>query len=1151
MHITGLRLLGFKSFVDPTELIIADGLTGVVGPNGCGKSNLLEALRWVMGETSYKTMRASTMEDVIFSGTQHRPARNSAEVTLFLDNSARTAPAGFNDSDVLEITRRIEKDAGSAYRINGKDVRARDVQLLFADASTGARSPALVQQGQIGQIVNSKPQARRRILEEAAGITGLYSRRHEAELRLKAAEDNMERMQDIMGQLGSRLNSLKRQARQAQRYKEISTQIQRNEAIAFHLQWVAAGEAVTVEEAALQEIMKEVGRQTQAEAAALSSQTETASVLQPLRDEEATRAAVLHRLKIEQENLDKEEARANQRKDELAHQLQALQNDLVREHNLITEGQETLSRLEYEQAQLTVDTDGNSGAEEEARELVDAAEEQLAETEDALSQITGEAAEKRAQLKQLEQTLVEQNGLINRFEEQKQRLEDQFAELGEAASEQAKIEELAVSVEALAEHVGHMEDRVLSAEQSHADARSRDKEIREQANAAKLKARQLETEVKTLEKLLISAPTGEWPPVVDLVQVETGYEMALGTALGDDLDAPTDINAPVHWRTVQGHGDAPLPAGASPLSQFVRGPEQLSRRLAQVGVVESDQGQHLQTLLVPGQRLVSVHGDLWRWDGFSAAANAPTAAAKRLAEKNRLESLQEQMEQAQEIASGIEFDLQEISDTVRDTQEEEKRLRDEWRMQQNELERARKTLSSAERANQENSKKLAALTEQRSHVNTSLEEALRKKEDAEAMLDAFDAAGDLEERVRELQERAALQRSAFTEAKATLSGLEREAKIKQDRLHAIAQERKRWTDRAETADKQLTSLQQRLEKVREELGGMEDLPEAVAEQRECLLNEIDLAENARKEAADNLANAEAQLNATGQSLRDIQSKLVSAKEERARTEAKLEAARERRTEQAKQIRDALSCLPEECLKLAGVTEDEELPALAEVEKQLAKLKTDRERLGGVNLRAEEEAAELDEQFGGMAKERDDLEQAIARLRQGISSLNREGRKRLLEAFELVNGHFKRLFTTLFGGGEAELKLIESDDPLEAGLEIIAKPPGKKPQVLTLLSGGEKALTAMSLIFAVFLTNPSPICVLDEVDAPLDDSNVNRFCTLLEEMVKNTDTRFLAITHHPMTMARMNRLFGVTMAERGVSQLVSVDLATAESFREAS
>ncbi len=1151
MHITGLRLLGFKSFVDPTELIIADGLTGVVGPNGCGKSNLLEALRWVMGETSYKTMRASTMEDVIFSGTQHRPARNSAEVTLFLDNSARTAPAGFNDSDVLEITRRIEKDAGSAYRINGKDVRARDVQLLFADASTGARSPALVQQGQIGQIVNSKPQARRRILEEAAGITGLYSRRHEAELRLKAAEDNMERMQDIMGQLGSRLNSLKRQARQAQRYKEISTQIQQNEAIAFHLQWVAAGEAVTVEEQTLQEILKEVGLQTQAEAAALSSQTETASVLQPLRDEEATRSAVLHRLKIEQENLDKEEARANHRKDELAHQLQALQNDLVREQNLITEGQETLSRLEYEQAQLNVDTNGNSDVEEEARELVDAAEEQLAETEEALSQITGEAAEKRAQLKQLEQTVVEQDGLIRRYEEQQQRLEVQFAELGEAASEQAKIEELAVSVEALSEHVSHMEERVLSAEQNHAEARIRDKEIREQANSAKLKARQLETEVRTLEKLLISAPTGEWPPVVDLVHVEAGYEMALGTALGDDLDAPTDLNAPVHWRTVQGHGDAPLPAGATPLSQFVRGPEQLSRRLAQVGVIEPDQGQHLQALLVPGQRLVSAYGDLWRWDGFSAAANAPTAAAKRLAEKNRLDSLQEQMEQAQEIASGIEFDLQEISDTVRDTQEEEKRLREEWRMQQNELERARKTLSAAERANQESSKKLAALTEQRSHVTTSLEEALSKKEDAEAMLDAFDAAGDLEEQVRILQERASLQRSAYTEAKSSLSGLEREAKIKQERLNAIEQERSRWTSRAETAEKQLSSLQVRLEKVREELEGMQDLPDAVAQKREHLLNEIDQAERARQEAADNLANAEAQLNATGQSLRDIQAKLVSAKEKRARTEAKLEAARERRTEQAKQIRDALSCLPEECLKLAGVTEDEELPDLPEVEKKLAKLKSDRERLGGVNLRAEEEAAELDEQFGGMAKERDDLEQAIARLRQGISSLNREGRKRLLEAFEQVNGHFRRLFTTLFGGGEAELKLIESDDPLEAGLEIIAKPPGKKPQVLTLLSGGEKALTAMSLIFAVFLTNPSPICVLDEVDAPLDDSNVNRFCTLLEDMVENTDTRFLAITHHPMTMARMNRLFGVTMAERGVSQLVSVDLATAEGFKEAS
>ncbi len=1151
MHITGLRLLGFKSFVDPTELIIADGLTGVVGPNGCGKSNLLEALKWVMGETSYKTMRASAMDDVIFSGTQHRPSRNSAEVTMFLDNSARTAPAGFNDSDVLEVTRRIERDAGSAYKINGNDVRARDVQLLFADASTGARSPALVQQGQIGQIVNSKPQARRRILEEAAGITGLYSRRHEAELRLKAAESNLERLQDIMGQLGTRLNSLKRQARQAKRYKELSTQIQQTEAIAYHLNWVAIGEAVNAEESTLQEILKEVGLQTQAEAAALRSQSETADELQPMRDEEATRAAILHRLKIEQENLDKEEERANQRKQELTNQLQALQNDLMREQSLIEEGRETLSRLEQEHATLQEQIEGSADEENEARELMEAAEETLAEAEEALSNLTGETAEKRATHKQLEQTVLDQSKLLYRYEEQQQKVADQYASLDSAVSEQEKIAELAISVEQLAELVSNMERRVIDSEQAHNDIRAREKEIREQANSSKLKSRQLETEVRTLEKLLITAPVGEWPPVVDLVNVAPGYEMALGTALGDDLDAPTDMNAPVHWRTVNGQADPRLPEGVTPLSQFVRAPEQLKRRLAQVGVVMPELGRQMQARLAPGQRLVSTKGDLWRWDGYSAASEAPTAAAKRLEEKNRLESVQEQMLHAQQESAGLELEQSELAEALRYAQDDEKKQRNEWRQMQSQLENARAGLTKAERANQENSRKLAALAETRAHIQESLEDARERKELAEAQLDAFESITDLEAQMQDMQARVSEKRAIFSDARATTMGIERETRQRNERLQTITQEKDRWVKRADTAEDQLESLYQRLEAVKEEHEGMQDLPSAIAEQREKLLNEITKAETARKEAADNLANAENSLNATGQSLRDIQIKLVKAKEERARTEARLEAAREKRTEHSRQIRDALSCSPDECLKLAGLEEGEALPDIGEIENRLQKLKTDRERLGGVNLRAEDEANELEDQFGGMTKEREDLEQAIVRLRQGISSLNREGRKRLLEAFELVNNHFRRLFTTLFGGGEAELKLIESDDPLEAGLEIIAKPPGKKPQVLTLLSGGEKALTAMSLIFAVFLTNPSPICVLDEVDAPLDDSNVNRFCTLLEEMVKNTNTRFLTITHHPMTMARMNRLFGVTMAEKGVSQLVSVDLATAENFREAS
>jgi chromosome segregation protein len=409
---------------------------------------------------------------------------------------------------------------------------------------------------------------------------------------------------------------------------------------------------------------------------------------------------------------------------------------------------------------------------------------------------------------------------------------------------------------------------------------------------------------------------------------------------------------------------------------------------------------------------------------------------------------------------------------------------------------------------------------------------------------------DLEARLQACQAEASAKRTAFAEAKSRADGVEREIRARQLRLEAIAAERNRWLGRDESAGRQIATLRKRLAEVREEIAALSTLPAKIEERRQKILNELSQAENARREAATRLAEAENSVRDHERQLREAQATLSQAREERARIEARLEGARERRRDHARHIRESFDCSAEDILTAVGVDTAKPLPATDEVEQNVIKLKTDRERLGGVNLRAEEEAATLGAEFDGMETERADLEAAIAKLRQGISNLNREGRKRLLEAFDTVNAHFQRLFKVLFGGGEAELQLIESDDPLESGLELLCRPPGKKAQVLTLLSGGEKALTALALIFAVFLTNPSPICVLDEVDAPLDDSNVHRFCAMLDDMTRTTDTRFLVITHNPITMATMDRLFGVTMQEKGVSQLVSVDLQTAERFREA-
>ena len=1150
MKITRLRLLGFKSFVEPTEILIEPGLTGVVGPNGCGKSNLLEALRWAMGETSYKSMRGSAMEDVIFGGSQSRPARNTAEVTLFIDNRARTAPAEFNDSEMLEVTRRIEREAGSAYRVNGKDARARDIRLLFEDAATGARSPALVRQGRIGEIVNAPPQERRRVLEDAAGIAGLHSRRHEAELRLKATEANLERLGDLIGQLSSQLQALKRQARQAQRYREISGKIRETEALQHHLHWVSACALVEQEEEAFQAALGTVAQETKAEGEALREQAEAAEKLQPLRDEEATRAAVLHRLSVERDALEREEARAKARQAELETRLAQASRDLAREKEHIAEAEAMLRGLEQEARRLA-EASSRDHEEPQLRQAAGVAASALATAEGALSAATEDLARARAERRGIETEQAELEQRIGRLVTQASDITEELTSLEGSGGHDTNLLSLNSDLARLSALVETLEAELVAAESGEEEAHKSEADARAEASRLKLQAQELQTELATLVKLLKPTQAGGWAAIVEEVRIDPGYEPAVGAALGDDLDAASDEAAPVHWlATASASADPDLPDGAIPLSQFVSAPAALARRLNQIGVVEQASGKALQAVLKPGQRLVSKEGDFWRWDGYSLAAGSATAAAARLIERSRLEALKAEIEHATQRLQAAEAELVTASTATEASAEATKALRQQVRQARDELGRTRDAIASAEHESLAQSKQLGALAEAKSRTGAALDEAreaLARNQSAGFGLAALDA---LEQAVERARGDATENRSAHARAEATLEGFEREVRLRQERLEAIGAEDEQWQTRIAKAREQIDTLRARETETRSDLTALANLPAEIEARRGRLLDAVAMAERERSSAADDLARAETELKAREKALREAQERLAGAREARAGSEARLESARERRSETAHAIREQLDCAPEACLALAGAKPDSPLPALFEVEGRLAKLKGDRERLGGVNLRAEEEEAELATRLEEMERERADVEQAIARLRQGISNLNREGRKRLLEAFTAVDTHFRRLFQTLFGGGTAELQLVESDDPLESGLEILACPPGKRPQVLTLLSGGEKALTALALIFAVFLTNPSPICVLDEVDAPLDDANVERFCLLMEEMAKETDTRFIIITHHPLTMSRMSRLFGVTMAERGVSQLVSVDLETAERLRDA-
>jgi chromosome segregation protein len=1147
MKFEKLRIVGFKTFVDPTEFVIEPGLTGVVGPNGCGKSNLVEAMRWVMGETSFKSMRASAMDDVIFNGSGGRPARNMAEVSLFIENDSKNSPAAFNDADKLEIVRRIEREEGSTYRVNSREVRARDVQLLFADAATGARSPAMVRQGQIGEIISAKPQARRRILEDAAGIAGLYSRRHEAELRLKGAEENLVRVEDVLRHLETQVESLSKQAKQSIRYRDIAGHIRQAEALLMHL---AVLDARTQLQAAARQFdadTRAVAERTRLQGEAARAHGIAEHAIQPFRDEEVRRSAALQRLQIAREQTDEDERRAKSRIHELQARLQELKRDRERSLQTIEDADRSLSALNVESEKLLEAVTSDAGGRPAAAVHLEHVEADLAKAEQALTDSQGALADLTARREASERMVREAAERLARAEAQLGQADREIAAIGEVSGG-VDLVQLRKRFSENAALLASAETQTQAAEASHAQARELEAKARPKLLEAERESQRLDTEIRTLKKLLDGAGGDLWPAILDDVSVAKGYEIALGAAMGDDLDASSNPTAPAHWAVVDGAvGEPALPPQVEPLSRHVKAPAALALRLAQIGVVSRAEGAAFRRLLKPGQRLVSREGDLWRWDGYTTAAEAPSAAARRLAERNRLGELEAAAENARTVLQGLKQEAEQLQQAVKIASLAEQDARSAIRVARQAADQARDVLAAAERKDAERAARLNALTDNRQRLAVNRDEAAIARQTADAAQMAFQPDAELAGIVAERRTSVAQRRADAAEARATLQTIDREIALRNSRRETIQNEIKAWSDRRERATQQSNELVARATSIEEEQMKLENAPDDFVIKRRALMHEIDQAEAARKEAADKRAVAEASLLDADKIARAMLQDLSTAREARARSEALVEAGKQRIEEVEKSIAETLEVPASELAALAGLIPGQDLPPLRETEEKLQNLKRERERLGAVNLRADEELQEAEQRRNDLTAEREDLDAAIRKLRRGIQSLNSEGRERLLASFETVNGHFKRLFSTLFEGGDAELQLIESDDPLEAGLEILAKPPGKKPTVLTLLSGGEQALTATALIFAVFLTNPSPICVLDEIDAPLDDHNVERLCTLLDDMVQTTDTRFIIITHNPITMARMDRLFGVTMAERGVSQLVSVDLQAAEKL----
>ncbi len=1155
-----IRLSGFKSFVDKTEFEIGPGLTGIVGPNGCGKSNTVEALRWVMGENSAKRMRGGTngMEDVIFAGTTTRSARNFAEVSLLLNNSTRTAPAAYNNSDEIEVTRRIERDQGSLYKINGKTCRARDVQMLFADTVTGANSPALVSQGRVTAMINAKPQERRIVLEESAGVSGLYVRRHEAELRLRAADQNLQRLQDLVGSMEGRYNALKKQTRQAQRYKNLSAQIREYETTIAYLEWRIQTNRVEAARKTFGEAESTVATHMATVVQLTRTQNQQAEDLPPLRKEEAKAAAALQAHSLELQRLDDQERDLQNQLEEARAQLRQTMADREHETQMLGESGSILTRLEEEERILSESRRNEESDLVQKKSIKEDLEQKVVKLEADYETFMQKTAETKAARQRIEQQINSDQSRMLVADERKEKLADDLARARSQFENNAEVEELKTSIVGLEGETGGLRTALESAESNITFAREQLEQAREIRQSAERRKSEIDSEIKALERILNSDTQSLFKPVLDDIKPDKGFEKALSRALGDTLMASKDKEAPsVFLDYAENSIETPaLPSGTRQLEPNVKAPAYLKRAISFIAVVDTqDQGDAIAAQLKPGQSIVSLDGAYWRWDGLHIKASASDRHAIQMQQKNRLEELAREKPDAEAAYA-------ESSEKVESAQSFQKEI-------QEKIDSLRSDLRSKEQDLNARQSRLNRLTEQRSGLFAEIakfEESLKRTEEdivsyRESIVSHKEELTTYNEdmmashaaEVEKLRAVLSDARDSYNAAVRTLDTLQQEQGRRMARMHAIADERNHHTNRTIRSRERLKDLEEREQMLVERVAEMENRPKTMDDSREELMNKVSELEKGRDEAADNLAKVESELAITTRALKEAENILTEAREARAHAQAMVSTGQEQLETLVNSIIEQFDAKPEDLKEQATASifaETGDLPALEPLKVQKDKFVRERDQIGPVNLQAEDEAATLEGELGTIFKERDDLTQAIEELRAGIDKLNKEARERLTNAFDIVNGHFKELFVKLFNGGQAYLQLIESDDPLQSGLEIFAQPPGKTLQSLSLLSGGEQTLASIALIFAMFLTTPSPICVLDEIDAPLDDANVDRVCNLLDDIVARGQTRFLIITHHRLTMARMDRLYGVTMSERGVSQLVSVDLNKQMDFLEA-
>lgn len=1155
MKFTRLKITGFKSFVDTTVLDIKPGLTGLVGPNGCGKSNIVEAMKWNMGEAGPSRLRAGEMNDVIFSGTKGRPSRNSAEVILTIENNNEKLLQTYTNIDEIEVSRKIEKDEGSTYRINNKEVRQRDVQILYADIAIGSRSNAIVDQGQVGKIINSKAQERRQILEEAAGISGIHARKHETELKLKSTEVNLEKLEEIVTNDRVRLKELSRQSNQAKRYKIISENIRELDAIILYQRWNKNLINIERLKKELETFTENVNKVTRKISSKSIQQEKIENDLSPLREDAQKYANLLNKFKVEYDLLIKEEESLSLERATQKENIKYLKMEILNEENLHKELDNQFKELDnviskissnntnINLSQLNENLENAKKEEAYNSEVLTEAERVLSYNISQRDNLNNDISKLKLQnidaVNNLKNTREELNNLNNISKDNDKK--DIFYK--DINILKKKLQEEDINEELIIKKIDLVKVEI--------------KKFNEQTNEKKIvlqgKLRNIDQYNASKDILTKLFESDEKNIVINYLKFPKGFEKAIEASLGHGLKAALEKSS-IEWRNIEQNTLNKLPEGIISLSEHAKGVPEVFNILKLTGLVENTvQGDLLQHKLMPGQQLVTKNGGLWRWDGYTHNEDAKTPANQILQNKTNLIDLNSKIktslleaDKCESIILNLYSKIELAEDNIREYNTRLLNINNNKIEIRNTIEQKQNALSTYIENHNENRTKLAILQSSKSKYKQLLETLsndMNNYQNKEKSLISIEI----------LKKNIALITIKNNEKKIELSNqisiYQKELSTienKENQLAQLKNEQFRLNTQLTNIINRINKLKNNHNKAELNLKNLDFKPIKIEKSKIKILKKIDNLEENLTKTSNLLSESENTNKNITNDLRSYNEELILYRENRARQEGLLQQSHERQNDDKEIIYEKLNISPDKFNEIIDISK--EFLDIEQSNLALEKLIIQRERIGPVNLVAEEDSEKLRIKLEEIEKEKEDLINAISKLRTSIRTINKEARSKLLEAFEEVNKYFKELFINLFGGGEAYLKLEGSDDPLESGLELMASPPGKKLQQMSLLSGGEQALTAMALIFSVFLTKPSPICVLDEVDAPLDESNVDRFLDLIDSISKKSGTRFLVVTHHRLTMARMDRLYGITMQEPGVSQLVSVSLKEAEKIK---